>query len=42
MESVTDLGWAVAREVVAIAGHVTRALARLPVRAVRRVWHGRG
>jgi hypothetical protein len=42
MESVTDLGWAMAREVVVIAERIGKKLAGLPVRALRRVWHARG
>jgi hypothetical protein len=42
MESVRDLGWAMAREVVVIAERVALRLAMLPVQAVRRVWRARG
>jgi hypothetical protein len=41
MESVTELGWTVAREVAVITERVVKSLALMPLKAFKRVWNGR-
>jgi hypothetical protein len=41
MESVADLGWTLARELMVLAERVVKTVALRPVQTLRQVWYGR-